>query len=131
MTIRIAISSLDHKGLASSVSEHFGRCPYFTLAEIEDNTIKSIAVIDNPLAHNHAPGQIPAFIHQQGANVMLTGGMGHRAVTFFEQYGIEVVTGAAGTVQQAIQAYLNGSIRGHSPCAESRRHHGLGEESKL
>lgn len=102
MPIRIAIPSLDNQGLGSLVSEHFGRCPYFTLAEIEDNTIKSIAVIDNPLAHNHAPGQIPAFIHQQGATVILAGGMGHRAVTFFEQYGLEVVTGATGTVGHGV-----------------------------
>lgn len=129
MPIRIAIPSLDNQGLGSLVSEHFGRCPYFTLAEIEDNTIKSIAVIDNPLAHNHAPGQIPAFIHQQGATVILAGGMGHRAVTFFEQYGLEVVTGATGTVGQTVQAYLDGSLRGHSPCAESQRHHGFSEES--
>lgn len=123
MNIRIAISTLDNKGLNSAVSEHFGRCAYFTLTEIEDNEIKSVQAIANPYAHNHTPGQIPAFIKEQGANVMLTGGMGHRAVSFFEQFGIDVATGAAGTVQQAIQAFLAGRLRGASPCAESRRHH--------
>ena len=119
----IAISTLDNKGLGSLVSEHFGHCAYFTLAEIEDNRILSFKTIDNPYAGHHAPGQIPEFIHQQGATVMLTGGMGHRAVAFFEQYGIETVTGAAGTVLQAVQAYLDGQLRGASPCAESQHHH--------
>ena len=123
MNIRIAISTLDNHGLSSAVSEHFGRCAYFTLAEIEDNQIKSVQAIANPYAHNHGPGQIPAFIKEQGATVMLAGGMGHRAVGFFEQYGIDVATGATGTVQQAIQAYLAGKLRGASPCAESQRHH--------
>jgi predicted Fe-Mo cluster-binding NifX family protein len=123
MNIRIAISTLDNNGLHSAVSEHFGRCAYFTLTEIEDNEIKSVQAIANPYAHNHAPGQIPAFIKEQGANVMLAGGMGHRAVGFFEQYGIDVATGAAGTVQQTIQAYLEGRRRGASSCAESQRHH--------
>jgi len=123
MTIRIAISTLDNNGLHSIVSEHFGRCAYFTLAEIEDNEIKSVQAIANPYAHNHGPGQIPAFIKAQGATVMLAGGMGHRAVGFFEEFGIDVATGAAGTVQQTIQAYLAGQLRGASPCAESQRHH--------
>jgi predicted Fe-Mo cluster-binding NifX family protein len=127
MKTRIAISTLDNKGLGGLVSEHFGRCAYFTIAEIEENRIKSIKVIDNPYANSHAPGQIPEFIHRQGANVMLAGGMGHRAVTFFEQYGIEAVTGAAGTVLQAVQAYLDGQLNGASPCAESQHHHDYGE----
>ena len=126
MNICIAISTLDNNGLSSAVSEHFGRCAYFTLAEVEDNVVKSVTAVDNPYAHQHGPGQIPAFIREQGANVMLVGGMGRRAVGFFEQYGIDVATGATGTVQQAIQAYLEGKLRGASPCAESQRHHGHG-----
>lgn len=124
MTIRIAISTLDNNGLHSIVSEHFGRCAYFTLAEIEDHEIKSVQTIANPYAHSHGPGQIPAFIKMQRVNVMLAGGMGHRAVGFFEELGIDVATGAAGTVQQTIEAYLAGQLRGASPCAESQRHHG-------
>ncbi|MEW5961461.1 MAG: NifB/NifX family molybdenum-iron cluster-binding protein [Chloroflexota bacterium] len=123
MNIRIALSTLDGNGLNSAVSEHFGRCAYFTLVEIEDNEIKSVQAIANPYAHNHGPGQIPAFIKEQGATVMLAGGMGHRAVGFFEQFGIEAVTGARGTVHQAVQAYLDGQLRGTSPCAESQHHH--------
>jgi predicted Fe-Mo cluster-binding NifX family protein len=49
--------------------------------------------------------------------------MGHRAMSFFEGYGIEVATGAAGTVQQAVQDYLAGKLRGASPCAERQHHH--------
>ena len=124
MNIRIAISTMENNGLDSTVSGHFGRCAYFTLVEIEDNVIKTAEAIENPYTHSHAPGQIPEFIQRQGARVMLTGGMGRRAVSFFEQYGIEVATGATGTVQQAIQAYLEGRLRGASPCAESQRHHG-------
>lgn len=131
MKIRIAISTLDNQalGLYALVSEHFARCAYFTIAEIEDNQIKSIKAIANPYAHSHTPGQIPEFIHRQGANVILAGGMGHRAVAFFEQYGIEAVTGAVGTVGQAITDYLEGKLRGASPCAESQHHHDHNEHS--
>lgn len=131
MKTRIAISTLDNKGLGSLVSEHFGRCPYFTIADIEDKRIQSVKTVDNPYAGQHAPGQIPEFIHRQEAKVMLAGGMGHRALAFFEQYGIEAVTGAAGTVLQAVQAYLDGQLNGASPCAESQHHHDHGEAAPL
>jgi len=59
---------------------------------------------------------------------MLSGGMGGRAVTFFRQYGIEPVTGAAGTVGQSIAKYLSGALTGTAPCDESVDHgHGHGE----
>jgi len=124
MNIFIAISSDDNTGLNSRVSGHFGHCPYFTLAEIEDNRIKSVKAIDNPYAQQHIPGQIPEFIHGQGVNVMLSGGMGQRAVMFFEQYGIEVATGATGTVEQTLQAYLAGQLHGAEPCAGHHHDHG-------
>ena len=53
---------------------------------------------------------------------MLTGGMGYRAVTFFEQYGIQPVTGASGTVRDAVDQFLNGQLTGAAPCSESVAH---------
>ena len=61
-----------------------------------------------------------------GANVMLAGGMGRRAVEFFEQLGIEPVSGASGTVRQAVEKYLGGELSGVAPCAESEAHHAAG-----
>jgi len=123
MATKIAISSMDADGLNSRVSGHFGRCPYFIIANIEDNTVIATEAVANPYAQHHQPGQVPQFINQQGVDVMLSGGMGRRAVDFFNQFGIEVATGAAGTVGQAVQAYLDGRLNGAKPCAESERHH--------
>jgi predicted Fe-Mo cluster-binding NifX family protein len=122
MNKRIAISANDNRGLESAVSDHFGRCPYFVIAEVEDNAIISVEAIENPFYHSHQPGQVPAFIHNHQVDVMLTGGMGHRAVSFFQQYGIQPVTGASGTVHQTLHRYLNGEISEAQPCAESQSH---------
>jgi predicted Fe-Mo cluster-binding NifX family protein len=121
--MRIAFSASDNNGLDSLISAHFGRCPFFILVDVEGQEVKSVSGVDNPYYGNHAPGQVPGFIHSQNADVMLTGGMGHRAVDFFGQYGIEAVSGASGTVRQALQRYLGGELRGAQPCAESQRHH--------
>ncbi len=122
--MRIAISAANQNGLDSLVSEHFGRCPCFILIDVEGQEIKAVLSVDNPYYGNHSPGQVPAFISSQGADVMLTGGMGGRAVAFFQQYNIEAVTGASGTVRQALQSYLGGGLRGIQPCDESQHHHG-------
>ena len=121
--MRIAISAENQNGLDSPVSPHFGRCPYYILIDVEGQEVEAVTAVDNPYHGKHAPGQVPGFIHSQGANVMLAGGMGHRAVSFFQEYGIEAVTGASGTVRQALQSYLGGKLRGAEPCAKSQHHH--------
>lgn len=120
--MRIAVSADNNDGMNSVVSPHFGRCPHFILVDVEDQEIRQVQSVDNPYFGNHQPGQVPGFIASHGANVMLTGGMGGRAIMFFQQYGIEGVTGAYGTVQQAVEHYLGGQLQGAAPCRESQEH---------
>jgi len=120
--MRIAVSADNKHGLDSVVSPHFGRCPHYILVDVEDQEVQSVAAVDNPFFGQHAPGQVPGFIHSQGVNVMLTGGMGRRAIGFFEQFGIEAVTGASGSVRHALQYYLGGELTGAAPCRESTEH---------
>lgn len=120
--MRIAVSADNNEGLNSTVSPHFGRCPHFVLVDVEDQEIRDVQSVDNPYYGNHQPGQVPGFIASHGANVMLTGGMGGRAIMFFQQYGIEGVTGAYGTVKQAVEHYLGGQLKGAAPCRESQEH---------
>ena len=120
--MRIAISAENNNGLDSTVAQHFGRCPYFALVEIEENEIKGINVLENPFFAGHEVGQVPGFINEQGANVMLSGGMGGRAIQFFTQFGIDIATGASGTVKQAVTEFLAGNLSGTAPCAESIEH---------
>jgi C_GCAxxG_C_C family probable redox protein len=122
-SMRIAISAENNQGLNSQVSHHFGRCPYFILVDVEDQEIKAVTGVENPHAQNHRPGQVPDFIHSQQATVMISGGMGRRAVDFFQQYDIQPVTGATGTVDQTITSYLSGALTQAEPCAESQHHH--------
>ncbi|MCD6290530.1 MAG: NifB/NifX family molybdenum-iron cluster-binding protein [Anaerolineae bacterium] len=116
--MRIAVSADGPEGLDAVVSPHFGRCPYYILVDVEGGKVTSVQAVENPYFEEHAPGLVPEFIRQQGAAVMLTGGMGYRAMAFFEQFGIEPVTGAGGTVRRAITQYLEGQLAGAKPCQE-------------
>ncbi len=123
--MRIALSTDDDRGLDAVLSYHFGRCPYYTFVDVEGKEIKDVKSIPNPFYANHGqPGQVPSFINSQGAQVIIAGGMGSRAVSFFQQFGIEPVTGVSGKVRDAVEAYVNGRLGGAEPCAESRSHGG-------
>ncbi len=120
--MRIAISVESNDGLDSAVAHHFGRCPYFALVDMEGNEVQAIKVIDNPYYSGHQVGEVPKFIHEQKADVMLSGGMGGRAIQFFREYGINVATGATGAVRAALENYIAGELREAAPCAESVAH---------
>ena len=120
--MRIAISLQTNNGLDSVVAGHFGRCPFFALVDMEGNEVQGLEVIENPYYASHQLGQVPQFIHEQKVDVMLSGGMGGRAIQFFGQYGIEAVTGAAGTVRTTLEKYFGGELREAAPCAESVAH---------
>ena len=106
--MRIAVSADDDCGLSSIVSPHFGRCPYYVLVDLEGREVQQVSSVPNPYYDQHQRGKVPGFIHSQSADVMITGGMGRRALALFEQYGVEAVTGAYGTVQRALEGYLKG-----------------------
>ena len=120
--MRIAVSADDSSGLNSVVSPHFGRCPYYVLVDLEGSEVRQLGTVQNPYYGHHQPGQVPGFIESQGADVMLAGGMGRRAISLFEQCGIEVATGASGTVRRALEEYLGGALQGAAPCRESIAH---------
>ena len=120
--MRVSISADDGKGLDSAVSPHFGCCPYYVLVDLDGQEVSRVSAVKNPCYGHHQPGQVPGFIDSQGADVMLAGGMGRRAIGFFQQYGIEAATGATGSVRHALEQYLGGTLQGAAPCHESIKH---------
>jgi predicted Fe-Mo cluster-binding NifX family protein len=121
--MRIAVSSENNQGLDSIVSPHFGRCPFFILVDLGEDEVSTVQAVENPFFGQHQPGQVPGFIQSQGVDVMLTGGMGRRAIGFFQQFNIKPVTGAQGTVAFALKQYQAGALQEAAPCAESEEHH--------
>ena len=115
--LRIAVAAEDDRGLESLVSAHFGRAPYYAVVEASGAEITSCRMVDNPFFTDHgSPGQVPSFVNDQGADVIIAGGMGGRAVGFFEQFSIEPVTGAVGTVGECVIKYLKGELKGTVSC---------------
>ena len=91
------------------VSAHFGRCPEFTIVEIKDNKVVKKEVIVNP---GHSTGLIPKFLHDKGVNCIVAGGMGWRAIEFFKEFKIEAIVGVSGKVDDVIEQFIKGELKG-------------------
>ncbi|WP_297551265.1 NifB/NifX family molybdenum-iron cluster-binding protein [Thermococcus sp.] len=103
--MRIAIPAENDRGLESNVSGHFGRAKYFVFVDIEDNEIKGYEVVEVPF-EEHRPGDLPRFVKEHGGEVVLAYGMGRKAVSYFNELGITVVTGAYGPIKDVVKAFI-------------------------
>ena len=91
------------------VSAHFGRCPHFTLIDIEGDKVIKKEVVPNP---GHAPGAIPQYLHQQGVEAIIAGGMGQRARQLFAQNNIKVIVGAPEQpVEELALAFIDNTLK--------------------
>ena len=89
------------------VASHFGRCPQYTLTNIENGAISDETLIANP---GHQPGFLPKYLAERGVGTIIAGGMGVRAQRLFEDAGMEYIVGVTGPVDEVIQAYVDGSL---------------------
>jgi predicted Fe-Mo cluster-binding NifX family protein len=119
----IVVAADDACGFDGEVSAHFGRCPFFLLAEASGKMVTISRVLPNPYVGAHEPGDATRFIHELGANVIIAGGMGPGAAEMFNGFGIDVATGVTGSVATVLGTYVRGEHRGVVSCAD---HHGVG-----
>jgi len=109
------------------VSEHFGRCPEFTIVEIEDNKIKNKKVIKNP---GHMTGFLPKFFKEKGINCVIVGGAGFRAQELFEQFGIKLITGIQGKVNHVIKKFIKKELKQGEDLCKPGKGKGYGIKKK-
>jgi len=104
-----------------SVASHFGHCDGFTIYLTQDNQIVQSEFLKNP---GHKPGLLPNLLNDHGAHVIIAGGMGGGAIEIFNEKGIDVITGAAGPLDQTISAYLAGELLSSGSVCHDHQHEG-------
>jgi predicted Fe-Mo cluster-binding NifX family protein len=96
---------------------HFGHCQEFAVYEADaaDKTIVGKTTYTPPA---HEPGVLPKWLHELGADVIITGGMGPRAQQLFAQNGITVILGSPPDDPERVAvAYLSGTLQpGENVC---------------
>lgn len=98
--MRVAIPTEDERGLDSTVDQHFGRAPVYTILDTESDAVETV---ENDSHHFGGSGHPPEIVADAGVEVVLAGDIGRGAVSRFEDRGIPVFRGATGTVAEAIE----------------------------
>ncbi len=109
-------------------SAHFGGAEAFALYAVDEasGTIGERVLEALP---EHGRGVYPMWLQQQGATVVLAGGMGPRASDILARHGIEVVLGIEGDDPDAVvRSYLAGTLETTGEICHEHGYHDCGHD---
>jgi predicted Fe-Mo cluster-binding NifX family protein len=96
--------------LDAQMDQRFGRCQYFLFVDSE--TMESEAISNESSYAAHGAGiQAAQTVANNGAKVVITGNVGPNAFRVLSAAGIKAVTGASGSVQDAVEKYKKGKLQ--------------------
>ncbi len=109
--MKIAVSATG-KGLDSQVDMRFGRCPNFVIVELDGKEIKSTQDVENIAAGQMGGAGITSsqLVADRGVKAVITGNVGPRAFSVFEQLGIKIYQGS-GTVKEVVEKFADGKLQ--------------------
>ncbi len=124
--MKICVSSKGDN-LDAEVDPRFGRCKYFLIIDPDSWDFESV---DNEsvMASGGAGIQAAQNVADKGCSIAITGNMGPNAFRTLEAAGIDVYTGASGTVKDAVESFKKGELKkSENPTVGG--HHGMGRMS--
>jgi len=74
------------------LNNHFGHTQHFNIYKVENGSIVDEEVLTPP---PHEPGVYPKWLAEIGVTVVISAGMGHKAIALFNQNKIHVFVGVA------------------------------------
>jgi predicted Fe-Mo cluster-binding NifX family protein len=109
---KVGVASQGPGGLDDIVSPIFGRCPNFTVVEVEEKNIKNVKVVPNQFASaSRGVGiAVAQTLANEGVKFILAGRFGPWASSTSAQFGIQMVMVPPGVrIRDAINQYIIGS----------------------
>ncbi|BBO67643.1 hypothetical protein DSCA_15730 [Desulfosarcina alkanivorans] len=106
--MKVVISATG-RDLTSTVDERFGRCRYFLIVETDD---MSFEVVDNDNADlsTSAGIQSASYVASTGAEAVITGNCGPKAMQVFAETNIRIILGQQGTIRDVLQKFKDGDL---------------------
>ncbi|OGF27128.1 hypothetical protein A2331_00025 [Candidatus Falkowbacteria bacterium RIFOXYB2_FULL_34_18] len=96
-------------GLDDQIDPMFGRCQYFVVVDLDALTFKAHANAGRGGSSGVGVGAVQ-FVANEGVDTVVTGKVGPKAANAFNVAGIQVITGAGGTVRDVILKQFNKKI---------------------
>lgn len=104
-----------------NVSEHFGKCQFFSIVEVENGKVIKSKIIDTT-GFQH--GMLPTFLATYGVKTVVAGGMGGGMYQKLKDQNFDVFVGISGDIDKAVQAYINGTLESKQPGCSGHSHEG-------
>jgi predicted Fe-Mo cluster-binding NifX family protein len=107
--MKVAITSTG-KELSSNLDPRFGRAAYFIMV---DPATMAFDVVDNAQNLNLPQGagiQAGKTLVDHKVDALITGHCGPKAFKVLQQAGVKIMTGALGTVADAVEQFKNGKL---------------------
>jgi len=115
--MRIAVTFED-----GQIFQHFGRTEQFKVYDAEDGKVISSEVVST---NGQGHGALAGVLRALNADILICGGIGGGAQAALAANGIKLCGGVSGDADQAVEAFLAGSLR-YDPEVHCD-HHGHGE----
>ena len=119
--MRIAVTFED-----GQIFQHFGRTEQFKVYDAEDGKVISSEVVST---NGQGHGALAGVLRALNADILICGGIGGGAQAALAANGIKLCGGVSGDADQAVEAFLAGSLR-YDPEVHCD-HHGHGEHEHL
>ena len=97
--------------LEATIDPRFGRAAYFVVVDsvtLAFNVVNNSQSLDLPQGAGIQAGQT---IVKNKVDVLITGHCGPKAFQVLQSAGVEIVTGASGTVKDAVMQYKEGRLK--------------------
>ena len=107
--MKICISS-SSASLDANVDSRFGRCPYFVIVDSETMEFNVVSNESTNAAHG-AGIQAAQTVANMGVEAIITGNVGPNAFNVLAASGIKIITGASGSIKDAVEKYKNGQLK--------------------
>jgi len=109
--MKVAISSTS-RSVESNVSDVFGRCPYFVIAEIKDGKIEKTDAIKNESTDQNSGAGVSTaqLMAENDINAVITGNVGPRALDVLNQFNVEIYIGQ-GIIKDVLQDFIDKKLK--------------------
>lgn len=104
-----------------TIFQHFGHSEQFKIYDVENGKIISSQVVGT---NGQGHGALSEFLTKQGVRVLICGGIGAGAQNALAEAGIQLFGGVLGMADDAVNAYLAGSLKFNANVQCSHHDHG-------
>lgn len=108
------------------VFQHFGHTAQFKLYDVEEGKIVKEQIVNT---NGQGHGALSGFLTGEAVEVLICGGIGGGAQAALAEAGIRLFGGVSGSADDAVKAYLEGSLafQPDVQCSHHDHEHSCGE----